>query len=354
MSETISPTTAAEPEGTAALPNSPATMDDVLSPLDPAEILSKRKFSEDIEDAGHDEANSSAEMLLSEDDEDVKQDRDSTSDEPEPPAEEVECLDSSDNSSDSDDSSDGGDDVEVNYDATCNERMEKLPDFPAYDQEIPRIREQLTGIVRDVCKIVEQHPCGSSHMANFSEKGKGLFKIPEPAVIKIALVGNPGVGKSSLLNYLIDIPDLARALAAGESCTSVVTEYSGPLPGQEKKFAADVEYLDLDTVKKLLKEHFDAFVLHTYKFDKSTALATFRSLFCQRKEFASEEAARKFLYSNHTFGNKAVDILHTWCAACYTDVFSGNDDLTLSLVAETKAEYRALIDPLIDSTSKGG
>ncbi|KAK0707804.1 hypothetical protein B0H67DRAFT_647946 [Lasiosphaeris hirsuta] len=50
------------------------------------------------------------------------------------------------------------------------------------------------------------------------------FQCPSSRVV--GLVGDTGVGKSSLINSLLDFKGLARASSSGKACTCVVTEYA--------------------------------------------------------------------------------------------------------------------------------
>lgn len=155
-------------------------------------------------------------------------------------------------------------DENIDLDAQYNERMEELPKLPAYHPDLPKITASLTGTIQEVLNIIEANPCDSTHVQGIKTKGQGLLEIPKPKPVRIALLGDTGAGKSSLLNSIIDIPDLARALGSGESCTYVATEYETAFQQQQKRFAAEVQYFDMESIDTMLKEHVDSYVGFTF------------------------------------------------------------------------------------------
>ncbi|KAH7071874.1 hypothetical protein BKA63DRAFT_492539 [Paraphoma chrysanthemicola] len=78
----------------------------------------------------------------------------------------------------------------------------------------------------------------------------------------VGLVGDSGVGKSSLINSLLDMNDLARASASGAACTCAVTEYHFH---ERNDFVVHVDYFSLEELKtqfeELLRAHRDFHLL---------------------------------------------------------------------------------------------
>lgn len=64
-----------------------------------------------------------------------------------------------------------------------------------------------------------------STMKNLHERAKKLSRFEPLSTRKVGFVGASGVGKSSLLNSLLDFRGLARTTNNGAACTCVVTEY---------------------------------------------------------------------------------------------------------------------------------
>ena len=62
-------------------------------------------------------------------------------------------------------------------------------------------------------------------MKSFHERTERLSCFQPLSTRTVGLVGDSGVGKSSLLNSLLDYRSLARTTNNGAACTCVVTEY---------------------------------------------------------------------------------------------------------------------------------
>ncbi|KAJ4302862.1 hypothetical protein N0V90_001753 [Kalmusia sp. IMI 367209] len=73
------------------------------------------------------------------------------------------------------------------------------------------------------------------------------FELPSSHVIGV--IGDSGVGKSSLINSLLDAKDLARA--SGSACTCVATEYHYH---ERDDYIIQVEYFTLEELKKQYQE----------------------------------------------------------------------------------------------------
>lgn len=69
------------------------------------------------------------------------------------------------------------------------------------------------------------HEGSESTMRKLHEEAGKLAAFEYPATRTVGFVGDSGVGKSSLLNSLLDTKGLARTSNNGEACTCVVTEY---------------------------------------------------------------------------------------------------------------------------------
>lgn len=155
-------------------------------------------------------------------------------------------------------------------------------------------------------------------------------------------------------------------VSAGQSCTHVATEYQGPFDEQETKFAAFIEFFDEDQIRaqveKLLQDY------NTWNFERpddmdqeeeqdlksqaSTAFDTFRSLFCDRQEMSSIDAATDFLDSLYmdTEAN-AADMLCSWCG----DLLEGFEDVEgeywQRIDMDEQADFQDAVSPLMFSTS---
>jgi hypothetical protein len=107
-----------------------------------------------------------------------------------------------------------------------------------------------------------------------------------PPTRTVGFVGNSGVGKSSLLNSLLDAKDLAQTSSGGVACTCVVTEYHYH---DEDNFAIEVEWFTTEELHAQLTKllgGFRRYYLHNddMKDEDSKPLAklaegTFRAMF---------------------------------------------------------------------------
>ncbi|KAJ5639534.1 uncharacterized protein N7484_007396 [Penicillium longicatenatum] len=75
-----------------------------------------------------------------------------------------------------------------------------------------------------------------------------------PTAKTIAFLGNSGEGKSSVINSLLDFPNIATIGNMGAACTSIVTEYRQKKPDQTQCIQIEVEYLSDSAIKEHIKE----------------------------------------------------------------------------------------------------
>ena len=70
----------------------------------------------------------------------------------------------------------------------------------------------------------------------------------------VAILGDSGEGKSSLVNSLLHFPGIAKASDAGMACTSVVTEYYQKQQHHTAKITIEVEYLSDSDMEEFIEE----------------------------------------------------------------------------------------------------
>ncbi|GAB1312304.1 Dynamin N-terminal domain-containing protein [Madurella fahalii] len=70
----------------------------------------------------------------------------------------------------------------------------------------------------------------------------------------IAVLGDSGEGKSSLINSLLHLPGIAKTGDIGSACTSVVTEYRQKRPDHSALIAIEVEHLSAAAIEEVIKE----------------------------------------------------------------------------------------------------
>ncbi|KAI7220454.1 hypothetical protein KC343_g2819 [Hortaea werneckii] len=254
----------------------------------------------------------------------------------------------------------------IDPDAIYSERGEAYPKSAAYDEAIPKIKSAYTGIAQQVLNIIKTNPCNSAVLAKFVAKSADLTTIPKSKSVKIALLGEMGTGKSSLLNSVIDIPDLARAFGGGESCTCVPSEYRNAFPDQRKRFAARVVYLDRAGVAKLIKDSADSYY-NFYFAEKEpetldqetqnqvrrraqTAIATFCALFSKHAEFETFETGEEYLQQMAKNDRSIVPArLQEWAMEILKEQKTASGALNEYIEADDQQTFTKLISPMLNS-----
>jgi ABC-type glutathione transport system ATPase component len=90
---------------------------------------------------------------------------------------------------------------------------EDRPCHPVYDKAFAQVETDLAKMAMNVIKIIEQSGCRNDRAKGCLEKARWLLNLPDTKKEMIALIGESGVGKSSLINSLLSIPKLARAVS---------------------------------------------------------------------------------------------------------------------------------------------
>ncbi|KAI5461911.1 hypothetical protein BGZ63DRAFT_423233 [Mariannaea sp. PMI_226] len=129
------------------------------------------------------------------------------------------------------------------------------------------------------------HSDPDSTMQRLHKEAGELANFTYPSTRTVGFVGDSGVGKSSLLNSLLDFKGLARTSNSGEACTCVVTEYHFQ---EGNSFDIEVELFPTEEINEQLSVMLAAyrhFHLHLDEMDPT-----------ERKE--SDERATQAL---HTF-----------------------------------------------------
>ncbi|KFX86752.1 hypothetical protein V490_08886 [Pseudogymnoascus sp. VKM F-3557] len=81
-----------------------------------------------------------------------------------------------------------------------------------------------------------------------------LYNYQSPVEFTIGLVGDSGVGKSSLINSLLDVRRLAKAGADGTACTSTITEYRKKRLSDPNTYNVEIECMNDGEIEGLLRQ----------------------------------------------------------------------------------------------------
>ncbi|KAB8203587.1 hypothetical protein BDV34DRAFT_214505 [Aspergillus parasiticus] len=194
-------------------------------------------------------------------------DRDSTVDNLASDLEDSHLGDDESPSDDSDQSSESDDDDASDSDDSSlyNVRYERLPRARIYNaalQEILRdIKSQLSILQNDMdrCPLSRDR---DSDLFQLREKVRVLNELDCPETRTVGFIGNSGVGKSRLINSLLDQEGLARSSGDGAACTSVVTEFRHTDARHPYRYAIEVDYMDEEEVNELLEELVQSFRMY--------------------------------------------------------------------------------------------
>ncbi|KAK3112459.1 hypothetical protein LTR53_011253 [Teratosphaeriaceae sp. CCFEE 6253] len=349
------------PDGESVVPgNTPPSGNDDTPPPGADDNLSKKRKREHDEESSEDEdglfvpaEDSMAVVLYGSN---LDQDDDSAAAESQ-----------GDFSDDNDTDDEAGDDVDEGQHIHM-ESSESFPECAIYDDDIPALKELMTSVPKKIVDILLPHDCDGKHVKTHLGSANSLMQVVPPKRLKVALIGNAGVGKSSTFNAVVDILNMAKSLSGGQSCTCVPTQFSCPFVGQKKPYAAIVKYYSLNGVRGLLAEYITDFNTDEFEqdphWDQETrqlfhkravnALNTLQVLFRDREEFSTREAAREYLRLNYE--DKSVNALQVMVNASVKKLRgkdSAHGPATEYREAPTRGKLREAIDPFMTAKSTG-
>lgn len=226
-----------------------------------------------------------------------------------PPTHEHITVDTDPPSEDSDSDSDNvKTDAESDDDPLLyNVRQELLPRARIYNADLQsvlsEVNQQLSYLKEDMrqCPLSQER---ESSLHNLYEQTCALSQVECPETRIVGFIGNSGVGKSQLINSLLDQPGLARSSGDGVACTSVVTEFRNADASHPNR-TIEVLYMSTDEVNELLEALLQSFRLYYTDTvfreevgdiqeqeqirEKATrAWSTFNSMFRERQELTRE------------------------------------------------------------------
>ncbi|MCJ1399570.1 hypothetical protein MMC11_002772 [Xylographa trunciseda] len=241
---------------------------------------------------------------------------------------------SDESESENDDSEDGDEDLEdrikvvvSRFDNPYDVHLEALPNLAAYHPSFRKVEQMCLGLVNGAINMLKSSSYQDTQTEELIKYMSSHKEIEYPKATRIGMMGDSGVGKSSLINSLLGTSELANEGATGSACTCVVTEYCKAWPMQKQPFAAEIVFFEPTKRQAIIREHFRDYYVHycesldgldrdAYEESEhraSTGFEAFRALFRNRAEFATDQAATLFLSSATSENDETIlDQLFSW------------------------------------------
>ncbi|CAG7563209.1 unnamed protein product, partial [Fusarium equiseti] len=111
-------------------------------------------------------------------------------------------------------------------------------------------------IAQEATKALEKMQIGvkDAEVSKFLADAKALQRFQGTDTRTIAVLGDSGEGKSSLINSLLHFPGVAQTSDIGSACTSVVTKYRQKKHEHPTPITIEVEYLSPSEIRDLIQE----------------------------------------------------------------------------------------------------
>ena len=212
-------------------------------------------------------------------------------------------------------------------DTKYNPMSEPLPKLPAYHPSFLKAVKYCSELMEGAALVLKNAEYKDTRILQLLEKASNSTKFEYPKPRIVGLIGDSGVGKSSLINSLLDTPDIALSGANGEACTNVITEYHQAQPSQKAPFMVEITLFEPATVQHILKTHLGIYYRHIHESCENmdqeeldelnahveTAIETFQALFANRDEFSDEGRTKEFLEQAQLASDpKVLQTLYRW------------------------------------------
>ncbi|KAK7224376.1 hypothetical protein V2G26_012379 [Clonostachys chloroleuca] len=135
-------------------------------------------------------------------------------------------------------------------------RSESAPSHPFFSELFQSQIQAGRAISQQITELFEDSSFWSEHSSVTKLVGDArrlsAFHVTDTRTI--AVMGDSGEGKSSLINSLLHCPDIAKTGDIGSACTSVVTEYRLKKPEHMAPITLEVEYMSKSEMEDVLSE----------------------------------------------------------------------------------------------------
>lgn len=143
---------------------------------------------------------------------------------------------------------------------------ERAPPYDVRDEQPPtnavffkpQFQTQLTRGIHIAeslaCDLGHCRPKSGSNVRRLLDDARRLSNFQTQDTRIVALLGDSGEGKSSVINSLLHCHGVAQTSDDGNACTSVITEYRLKAPHHTAPFTIEVEYLSEAEIEEIVKE----------------------------------------------------------------------------------------------------
>ncbi|KAI3192488.1 hypothetical protein CBS147311_9154 [Penicillium roqueforti] len=248
-------------------------------------------------------------------------------------------------------------------------REEPLPTAPIYSRRVQdglkEVKCELAALA-DIMGLSELNQDHSSDLHVLYKRTKKMSMFEYPETRTVGFIGDSGVGKSSLINSLLDQESLSRSSREGTACTCVVTEFRHVDENHTGPFTIEADFMTSEEMKGLLGELLTIFrQFHVTRFfqelksqeeqqkcrdQAGRAWGTFQSLFNKQPGLTMEHLSQDFEDAYLVL----LSQLERWASASLALRPGGLDALEYSVVAGDIEECRDILDMLTASNAGNG
>ncbi|KAL2860560.1 hypothetical protein BJX68DRAFT_261492 [Aspergillus pseudodeflectus] len=252
---------------------------------------------------------------------------------------------------------------------TYNIREEALPRAPIYDvglqNALREVRTHLTDLKSSMARFHLVHD-ESTRVHELYKQIESMSRFEYPETRIVGFIGDSGVGKSSLINSLLDCDGLARTSASGVACTSVVTEFRHIDETHRNPFTVEADFMNMTEMNDLLEELLRAYRMHHTihevsdredpgERDRIRSLSA-RSWETLKSLFPDEADMTEQFLSSEAPGaqERILGRLKEWALAGLDHRPGGPNALNLTLTADTIHDCKGNLDVLTVTPRRDG
>jgi GTPase SAR1 family protein len=146
-------------------------------------------------------------------------------------------------------------------DAVYDPTTEALPDHPWYTLDQELLRSTIIHMCNKLGRPVKDSQIDDPEIVDLLRNLTRATAIPHPSKVNVAVVGNQGVGKSSIINALLN-RDLVDASASSSACTAFATIIQHKDDAKDDTDVSDlkVTFLEIAEIREFIEEHIRRYV----------------------------------------------------------------------------------------------